>query len=81
VDGKISVKEWLQYGAEHKRPLTSNKECAQPTPPPNLGENGKPIESARSLWEQVPRLFLPDVYSGFDFMLSKVAAPAKRVGQ
>jgi len=79
VDGKISVKEWLQYGAEHKHPLTPNKECAQPTPPPKiLGENAKPIESAKSLWEQVPRLFLPDVYSGFDFMVSKVSAPAKR---
>jgi WD40 repeat protein len=70
-DGKITVKEWLQYAAEHQRPVSrhfsapSESEAARP-----FSENGASTVHATSLWEQTPRLFLPDVYYGFDFPIS-----------
>ena len=70
VDKIITTKEWLQYGAETKSRLhltsTVHNSPIVFKPRPHLQKSG---EMPRKLWEQTPRLFLPDVYSGFDFTM------------
>jgi WD40 repeat protein/uncharacterized caspase-like protein len=71
ADGKITAREWLQYSAEHRVPL-SQSIIGQPTQavPRRLSPDADPTGHATSLWEQTPRLFLPDIYNDFDFVIS-----------
>lgn len=78
VDKLITAKEWLQYGAENGAPVTPNKNCAQPPGSIPLGAApAKHTGQTKRLWEQTPRLFLPDIYSGFDFTVSDLRIPPK----
>ncbi len=71
TDGVITTTEWLQYGAEHLYPQIPIKPCS-------IGAKTRDnavfaaARTPRKIWEQVPRLFLPDVYSGFDFPISDI---------
>ncbi len=79
VDQTITTKEWLQYGAERREPQTPNHQCVQsPGIAQTTTEAAKGSRAPKSLWEQTPRLFLPDVYSGFDFTISDFRGPHAR---
>jgi hypothetical protein len=79
VDQMITTKEWLQYGSEKREPLTPNSQCVQPTGNAQTATSvAKSGQAARTLSDQTPRLFLPDVYSGFDFTIADFRDPHKR---
>lgn len=68
-DNVITAKEWLQFGAENLTPKTPNKQCVQPAKD-STAQAPEMRRAPTSLADQTPRLFLPDVYSGFDFTIS-----------
>ena len=79
VDQIITTKEWLQYGTEKRQPRTPNTQCVQPTGNAQTGTLvAKSGQVVKTLWDQTPRLFLPDVYSGFDFTIADFRDPHKR---
>jgi WD40 repeat protein len=81
VDKVITTKEWLQYGAEKVEPVTPHKHCQLVESTQAAAAGAKRPKVTRNLWEQTPRLFLPDVYSGFDFTVSDFRAATTAISK